>query len=138
MRNIAEIDPNFKIETKIVQEDLRFYDPRQAPFQIYGVFFADGKFRRLPESVAEATSTGVLRLHTNTAGGRIRFQTDSSYVAIHAKMSGISRMSHFPMTGTAGFDLYAAWEGQPERYMVLTHHRWICRTATRVSFVLIL
>lgn len=117
MRNIAEIDPNFKIETKIVQEDLRFYDPRQAPFQICGVFYEDGKFRRMPESVAKATSAGVLHLHTNTAGGRIRFQTDSPYVAIHAKMSGISRMSHFPMTGTAGFDLYAAWEGQPERYM---------------------
>lgn len=117
MRNIAEIDPNFKIETKIVQEDLRFYDPRQAPFQICGVFYEDGKFRRMPESVAKATSAGVLHLHTNTAGGRIRFQTDSPYVAIHTKMSGISRMSHFPMTGTAGFDLYAAWEGQPERYM---------------------
>ena len=117
MSNIAEIDSNFKVETKIEQADLRFYDPQQAPFQICGVFFENGKFRRLPETVAEATSAGVLRLHTNTAGGRIRFQTDSPYVAIHAKMSGIGRMPHFPLTGTAGFDLYAAWDGQTERFM---------------------
>lgn len=117
MSDISLIDSNFKVETKIVQEDLRFYDPRQAPFQICGVFYENGKFRRMPESAAEAVSAGVLKLHANTAGGRIRFQTDSPYVAIHAQMSDISRMSHFPMTGTAGFDLYAAWEGQPERYM---------------------
>lgn len=117
MSDFSAIDPNFKIDTKIAQADLHFYDPRQTPFQICGVFYENGKFRRMPESVAEATSPGVLRLHSQTAGGRIRFQTDSPYVAIHAKMSGIGRMSHFPMTGTAGFDLYAAWEGQPERYM---------------------
>lgn len=117
MSDFSLIDSNFKVETQIVQEDLRFFDPRQAPFQICGVFYENGKFRRMPESAAESVSTGVLNLHADTAGGRIRFQTDSPYVAIHAKMSGIGRMSHFPMTGTAGFDLYAAWEGQPVRYM---------------------
>lgn len=117
MSDFSVIDSNFKIETKIQQDDLRFYDPRQKPFQICGVFYENGKFRRLPESVAEATSPGVLRLHSQTAGGRIRFQTDSPYVAIYAKMSGISRMSHFPMSGTAGFDLYAKAEGEEERFI---------------------
>ena len=117
MSDFSAIDPNFKIETKIEQADLRFYDPLQAPFQIFGVFFEDGKFRRLPESVAEATSAGVLRLHAATAGGRIRFQTESPYVAIYAKIPQICRMSHFPLSGSAGFDLYAAWDGQPERFM---------------------
>lgn len=117
MSDFSAIDSNFKIETKIQQNDLRFYDPKQAPFRICGVFYEDGKFRRLPESVAEATSPGVLRLHSQTAGGRIRFQTDSPYVAIHAKMSGISKMSIFPLSGTAGFDLYAKAEGEEERFI---------------------
>ena len=117
MSDFSAIDSNFKVETSIKQEDLRFHNALQAPFEIYGVFYEEGKFRRMPESVAEVVSAGVLSLHTRTAGGRIRFQTDSPYVAIHAKMSEISRMSHCPMTGTAGFDMYAAWEGQPERYM---------------------
>ena len=117
MSDLSAIDSNFKVETKIKQDDLCFYDVLQAPFEIYGVFYENGKFRRMPESAAEAVSAGVLSLHARTAGGRIRFQTDSPYVAIHAKMSEISRMSHCPLTGTAGFDMYAAWEGQPERYM---------------------
>ena len=117
MTDFSAIDANFRVETNIQQDGLRFYDALQDPFRIYGVFYENGKFRRMPESVAEETSPGVLRLHTATAGGRIRFQTDSPYVAIHAKMSEISRMSHFPLTGTAGFDMYAAWEGQPERYI---------------------
>ena len=117
MSDFSAIDPNFKIETNIQQEGLLFYDAMQAPFQIYGVFFEDGKFRRLPETVAEATSAGVLRLHAATAGGRIRFQTDSPYVAIHTKMPRISRMSHFALSGSAGMDLYAAWEGQVERFV---------------------
>lgn len=112
MGDFSAIDPNFKIESKIAQPDLHFYDPQKVPFQICGVFYADGKFRRLPESVAEATSPGVLRLHSNTAGGRIRFQTDSPFVAIHAKLNGISRMSLFSLSGTAGFDLYG-----DDRYM---------------------
>lgn len=117
MSDISAIDSNFKVETNIKQDDLRFYDPKQAPFQIYGVFYENGKFRRMPENVAEAVGPGLRRLHTNTAGGRIRFRTDSPYVAIHAKMWNIGKMSHFPTTGMAGFDLYAAWEGQSERYM---------------------
>lgn len=117
MSNIAEIDSNFKVETKIAQEDLRFYDFRQAPFQICGVFYEDGKFRRMPESVAKDVNPGVLRLHANTAGGRIRFRTDSPYVAIHTKMPSIGKMPHFALTGSAGFDLYGKEEGERERYM---------------------
>lgn len=117
MSDIAAIDANFKVETKIAQEDLRFYDSRQASFQICGVYFEDGKFRRMPESVAKAVNPGVLRLHANTAGGRIRFQTDSPYVAIHTKMPSIGKMPHFALTGSAGFDLYGKEEGEQERYM---------------------
>lgn len=116
MSDISAIDSNFKVETKIDQSDLRFYDPRQAPFQICGVYFEDGKFRRLPEAVAKATNSGVLRLHAKTAGGRVRFRTDSPYIAVHAKMPSVAKMPHFALTGSAGFDLYAKEDAEPERY----------------------
>lgn len=106
MLDISVIDPNFKVETKIQEEDIRFYDVLQPPFSVHGVFYQDGKFRRIPEAVAKTVNAGVLSRHANAAGGRIRFQTDSPYVAIHAKMDGITRMSHFAFTGSAGFDLY--------------------------------
>lgn len=116
MKTICDVDKNFLTVTGIDKQDAMFYRLPAEPFQINGVFYADGKFRRLPESVASATSSAVHFLHANTAGGRLRFRTDSSYVAISVKMENICKMSHFAMTGSAGFDLYAD-EGDSLRYI---------------------
>lgn len=107
MSDISKIDKNFKVNTNINKEDIKFYDARVAPFRVYGVFYEDGKFRRMPEEVAKTVTTGVLYLHANTAGGRVRFKTNSQYVAINTKMTCITHMDHFPLCGSAGFDLYA-------------------------------
>ena len=106
MPSIYEIDKNFKIETSINKDDIVFLNPLEEPFKVYGVYYEDGKYRRMPEAVAKTVSPGVHYLHSNTAGGRIRFRTNSPYVAINAKMPFIEKMSHFAMTGSVGFDLY--------------------------------
>ena len=49
---------------------------------------------------------GVAALYLNTAGGRVRFSTNSPYVAIHAEMPAMGKMAHFSLTGSCGFDLY--------------------------------
>jgi hypothetical protein len=41
-----------------------------------------------------------------SAGGRVRFSTDSPYVAIRAKYRVVGRSSHLTLVSTAGFDLY--------------------------------
>lgn len=115
MVNIADIDKNFKVETKIEKEGIKFYNSLSKPFKIYGVFFENGKFRRMPEETAKKVSEGVYRLHSHTAGGRVRFRTDSPYIAINVKMGAVSRMNHFPITGTGGFDVYIN-EGDGEIY----------------------
>ena len=104
--DISKIDSNFIVETKIKRDGLVFFDPQKEPFRIYGVMTEGGRYRRMPESVALATSAGVHGLHSNTAGGRVRFVTDSPYIAIVAKMDVMSKMPHFTFTGSAGFDLY--------------------------------
>ncbi len=114
MSNISEIDKNFKIETKIDKSDIEFFNIRQAPFKIYGVFYENDRFRRMPESVAKSVSEGVYYLHSNTAGGRVSFKTNSPYIAIHAKMSDIGKMSHFTLAGSGGFDLYI--KNKKEKY----------------------
>lgn len=106
MRKLTDVDVNFKIKSKIGKEDIRFYDVLDAPMKVFGVFYEDGKFRRLPEGVAEKTNEGVHFLHANTAGGRVRFKTDSEYIAINTKLSTIERAPHFTLTGSAGFDIY--------------------------------
>lgn len=107
MSDISSIDPNFKVETKLNVSNIQFHNALNAPFQIHGVFYENGLFRRLPKQVAITVSEGVCGLHARAAGGRVRFRTDSPYIAIHAKMPTIGKMPHFALTGSAGFDLYA-------------------------------
>ncbi len=107
MSDISKIDKNFAVKTNIDKDGIKFYNADESPFKVYGVFRENGKYRRMPESVAKSVNEGVYGLHTNTAGGRVRFKTDSSYVAIAAQMDGLGKMPHFPFTGSIGFDLYA-------------------------------
>ena len=107
MKNISDIDTNFKVGSNINRGDNTFFDSLEKPFSIHGVFYENGKFRRLPENVALSVSEGVHFLHANTAGGRVRFVTDSKTIAISAFMGELGKMSHFPYTGSIGFDIYA-------------------------------
>ena len=106
MSDIERIDRNFEINTDIKRDGIVFYDIDSAPFKIYGVFRESGCYRRMPEDVAKKVSDGVYYLHTNTAGGRVRFVTDSSYIAICAVMDRIDKMPHFALSGSSGFDIY--------------------------------
>ena len=106
--NIAAVDKNLEVATKVNAPDVRLYDVREAPFQIYGLYDpqAASDFRRMPRDVAAAVSENVLKLHTHTAGGRVRFSTDSPYIVIKAVMPKVTHFSHMPLTGSSGFDLF--------------------------------
>ena len=82
LTEISEIDKNFIINTHINKDNIIFYDAKNKPFKIYGVFHSNGKYRRMDEAAAKNVSDEVYRRHTRTAGGRVRFVTDSSYIAI--------------------------------------------------------
>ncbi len=105
--DIGKIDVNFAIKEKLGVDDVVFYDVTKEPFTLYGLYLEEGlPFRRMPVSAAESVSRGVASLNFNTSGGRVRFRTDSPYIAIKAKMPNIRLMSHMPLTGSSGFDLY--------------------------------
>lgn len=108
--NIDEVDKNLAVETAIDREGLYFLDAETAPFKIYGIFKENGIFRRIPEEIAKRVSEGVYTLHTHAAGGRVRFITDSPYVAIKTEYSP-GKMPHFALTGSAGFDIYSESNG---------------------------
>ena len=86
---------------------VRFYDALEPPFSVHGLMTEEGAFCRMPGEIARRVNEGVAGLYRNTAGGRLRFCTDSPYVVISAAMPGVGRMPHFAFTGSAGFDLYA-------------------------------
>ncbi len=105
---IEDIDKNLKVDKEIDKSGLKFYSFEDSPFKLYGGLKREegGKLCRLPRSIAESTSQGVLMLSSNTAGGRVKFRTDSKRVAIIAKYATVCRMPHFPITGSVGLDLY--------------------------------
>lgn len=106
--NLYEIDPNMITETSIKESDLKFYSVRNDPFDVYGLYdYRNGEqFVRMPLDVAKSVSGGVDSLCRHTAGGRVRFCTDSSYIAFKAIMPTIHGMTHMPLSGTSGFDLF--------------------------------
>ena len=111
MKSIAEVDKNLAIETTIERAGLCFFDVEKAPFKIYGIFKENGIYRRMPENVAKYVSTGVNALHTHSAGGRVRFVTDSPYVAIKTEYEPW-KMPNMALAGSAGFDMYAENSGE--------------------------
>ena len=107
MGKISEIDVNFAVSGVINNTEVNYFNVRGKPFSIYGLMANEGdRFRRIPAALAQQVSPGVQNLHGNTAGGRIRFRTNSSFVAIRAVLPGYCLMSHMPFLGSSGFDLY--------------------------------
>ena len=101
-------DPNLNVVSGINKPDVKLYDVRKPPFSIYGLYKpqTEPQFKRLPDDIASSVSSKIERLSLNTAGGRIRFSTDSAYIAIRAEMPDMQPMGHMAYSGTAGFDLY--------------------------------
>lgn len=114
MNAVGKIDINFAVATKIQSRNLKYYNVREKPFRIYGLLegMPGEEFCRIPGKIAADTSAGVLGLYRNTAGGRIRFSTDSACVAIRAVMKGKCLMPHMTFTGSSGFDLHVIDKGK--------------------------
>ena len=88
---------------------LIYYDVRkEEKFDVYGFYDYrnTSRFQRLPDDVAENVSENVKALHLETAGGRVRFSTDSQKISIKVKFSAIGPNARTPMLGICGFDLY--------------------------------
>ncbi len=105
--DFTKIDKNMKVETKIEREGLTFYDIDKAPFRIHGVYREGDRYVRMPRAVAETVSDGVKWLYSLTSGGRIRFVTDSPYIALKVQISGPSKFSFFSVAGIMGCDVYS-------------------------------
>ena len=105
---ISEINKNIVVEHNLDLTDVVWFKSKEAPFKIYGVSSDENHeyFYRMPPEAAKAVSAGVYGHNNHTTGGRIRFRTNSRYVALKADMPHHGTMRHMPLTGSAGFDLY--------------------------------
>ena len=105
--NILDIDKNFQLPEMDVT-DIEWFDCTDTPFSLHGIFYDDkiGGFLRLPKDIADATSQGVSYLSLYTAGGRVRFNTNSPYIAIKYVTTATDVVYHMPYSASHGFSLY--------------------------------
>lgn len=108
MESYINIDKNMIVNTTIGDAEVVWLDVRHEPFSLHGLYEPQSTpfFCRVPPDVAEATSKGVEALSKESAGGRVRFSTDSPYIAIRAKYRVVGRSSHLALVSSSGFDLY--------------------------------
>ena len=100
--DIAKIDPNFAVNANVDLEDIIWLDGAQEPFVLYGAVSAS-PYLRLPLEVAKTVSEGVYELASHTAGVRLRFRTDSPYIAIHCEWKQEFLMNNMTMNISYNF-----------------------------------
>ncbi len=115
-----KLDPNMALK-KADADGIVWYNPKEAPFQLIGFEWIkqENVYRRLPVHPEWELSKGVEGLANHTAGGQIRFNTNSKRILIKVKLREKSGMYHMPATGQSGFDLYMELNGE-NRYIKTT------------------
>lgn len=101
------IDANMIVESKLNKEGIRFYNIDNEPFSIHGIWRDGDRYYRVPRDVAKEVSANIYDMCHKTAGGRVRFCSDSSYVAIRAHVHNVEHVPVMTILSSAGFDLYA-------------------------------
>lgn len=106
--SLEKIDKAFVVKSDIEKDDIAWFDVRKAPFNVYGLYNPETEevFKRMPTEVAEKVNIGVHNRSFNTSGGRIRFKTNSPYLAIKVEYSALQKAPHFTLSGMNGMDIY--------------------------------
>ncbi len=105
LKNAAQIDKNFATPKAVQKDGLTYYNAEN--FDVYGVKRIDGVYRRMPYDAALAVGEKVALISSECAGGRVRFATDSPYIAIFVKYRSVAKVPNYSHTATMGFDLYS-------------------------------
>jgi hypothetical protein len=101
--------------------DAIWYNPQEVPFAISGFawFKRDCRYRRMPVKPEWKLPEAVDALADCTAGGQVRFQTNSKTVSLRAVLRGPANIPHMPATAQCGFDLYHGLPGR-QRFCTVT------------------
>lgn len=114
---ISEIDSNF-IREKVGNKELAFYDAKKPPFKLYGISYDYElkRYCRMPDSVARTVSERAIWLSTFTAGGRIKFKTNSKTLALKVTYPVLANMETMSLVGSSGCSIYVERDGKPYFY----------------------
>lgn len=82
---------------------MKTFDVHQSPIELRGLL---PSFHRLPDDIIDKVNEGVTGLALHSAGGRIRFATDSPKIILNYTLLSGGMMSHMPLTGQSGADFF--------------------------------
>ncbi len=105
--DISKVDPNLAFSS-IGGEEIQWISSHDKRFSIHGVHYDEknGRYIRVPDEVIKDIPN-LTYLARMTAGGRLRFVTNSKFIAIKASLPAYSPMPHMSITGSHGFSVYA-------------------------------
>jgi len=112
VKRIQDVDKNFA-NSRIHEKNIVYMDVFEEPLKIFGLPLHEKEktYCRLPQSLLKSFSESVQGLAWHTAGGRVRFMTDSPFVSVKTKIISGGDMSHMPRSGSSGFDIYTGSKG---------------------------
>ncbi|MCK5729766.1 MAG: SGNH/GDSL hydrolase family protein [Draconibacterium sp.] len=115
-----KMDANMVLK-KADADGIVWFDAHEKPFGLVGFEWInnDGVYRRLPVNPDWEITKHVDDLSNHTAGGQVRFSTNSKKILVKVELAGRSNMYHMPATGQSGFDLYVRKNGI-QRYIRTT------------------
>lgn len=113
LMKLTDIDPRFRLTG--ISEELVWLAPETDGITLHGGLSSAWKtpLSRLPESTRGLLSEKIQALSSCTSGMRLRFRTDSKIIGLQAELTEICQLSHMPLSGSSGFDLYASENGGP-------------------------
>lgn len=105
--DISKIDKNFSMNNTTVEGGVRYYTIPHENFALYGVYYHETQkeFVRLDREIAKTVNEGVEWLSNFTAGGRLRFATDSTSLTLRVTYPAMRLMVHMAIAGQGGFSL---------------------------------
>lgn len=148
--NLGKIDPAMAT-LPADTEGIHWHLPFESPMTLAGFYWfeTDGIYERLPiagrpdrvtrflqgeKTVVEGKDCGAFILSPQTAGGQIRFRTDSTRIMLQGEMREDSTMDNMAKTGSDGFDLYVKESDGWRFYGVTrTDHKTLTFSATICS-----
>ncbi|MBR2634793.1 MAG: hypothetical protein IKD31_04360 [Clostridia bacterium] len=108
------MDKNFTRQKTVAKEEADWYDARE--LTLYGLIPEQELLgRRLPKEIAESVNKGVFNYSAYCAGGRLRFSTDSSFLALEAQYGPGAVPTVNNHCVSYGLDLYRC-DGETEEF----------------------
>ncbi len=103
---LADIDKNLKLQG-IEERDIEWHEISGEPFTLHGVYYSkkDEEYLRFSKEFAASFNEYVAYHANRTSGGRVRFRTDSPYVAVRVAATYLD-MSSMGVNSAMGVSLY--------------------------------